>query len=855
MLAERRIAPDLCAEVESLLTHDATSGESLTRRVSAAMRETLRSGNGPSSYTCGPYRLVQLLGAGGMGAVYLAERRDGEIEQQVAVKLLRADSDRPAWRDRFLRERQFLAHLNHASIARLLDAGRTGDGRPYLVMEYVRGVAIDEYAASLDLRAQLRLFLLVCEGVSHAHRHLIVHRDLKPANILVDDSGQPKLLDFGIAKLLDGTDETRTAERLLTPNYASPEQIRGDIQTTATDVYSLGAVLYKVLTGRSPRETLADASPAMLEQIAAPSRLNPRLPRDLDHILRKALRAEPDERYASVDAFADDLRAFLESRPVKARSGDAWYRTRRFLWRYRVAVIAVAIAIASLLLGVLIANQQRTIAQKRFLQVRRLANKVLALDQAIGGLDGSTKARQEIVAMSTEYLEALGAEARTDRDLALEVGEAYCLLARVQGVSFNATADQHAQAEESLRIAETFVQPELSAGPNSPKALMIAARISHHRTIIAQANHRTAEIGTHSRRCVRYLNRALELGELSESEKVTAAQLLNDLSLVHKNLHRYGEAIHYARRSIEVARSLPNPELRLIQGLGTLTNLQRLTGDLEGALRTVQEARNHLEVAHYPSDRVRRSLWAMVLSREGKVLATASGLSLGRPNDAIPLFQKAFHLIEEWTQEDPDDAWSRLLFATLGPDFGNIVRETDPGKALALYDHSLLRLREVKNNREARRGEAEVLAGSSYALRQLNRFDESRQRVYAAVRLLAETKDYPADRIAPHDPADVVLRAFAEHFAATGETQKASLIYQDLLDKIMMSKPDPHDTLSHAVALSGIYGALAALQRSRGLPDRGAAYAQLRLQLWRHWDRKLPGNQMIHRQLESAFSY
>jgi serine/threonine protein kinase len=237
IFSERGIEGELRAEVESLLSHDVTNAESLTRCVSGVAQEALCSHNSAFVRSCGPYRLVQLLGSGGMGTVYLAERRDGEIEQKVAIKLLRADADRPAWRDRFLRERQLLAYLNHSSIARLLDAGHTEDGRPYLVMEHVQGVAIDEYAAPLDLRARLNLFLLVCEGVSHAHRHLIIHRDLKPSNILVDAFGHPKLLDFGIAKLLDETtDETRTGERLLTPNYASPEQLRGEIQSTTTDI-------------------------------------------------------------------------------------------------------------------------------------------------------------------------------------------------------------------------------------------------------------------------------------------------------------------------------------------------------------------------------------------------------------------------------------------------------------------------------------------------------------------------------------------------------------------------------------------------------------------------------------------
>ena len=203
-------------------------------------------------------------------------------------------------------------------------------------MEYVEGVPIDVYAARIDVRDRLKLFLRVCEGVSHAHRHLIIHRDLKPSNILVDASGQPKLLDFGIAKLLDETgDATQTVERLLTPNYASPEQLSGDAQTTATDVYSLGAVLYKLLTGMAPREQNPAAPKA---EIAPPSQLNPGVPRDVDFIVRKALRAEPEERYGSVDEFANDVRAALDWRPVQARSGDVWYRARRFLRRYWVPV-------------------------------------------------------------------------------------------------------------------------------------------------------------------------------------------------------------------------------------------------------------------------------------------------------------------------------------------------------------------------------------------------------------------------------------------------------------------------------------------------------------------------------------
>src|SRR5262245_57344840 len=256
VFAEHHIEPELRAEVESLLDFHSRSGRPITEPVSNAAEDVLESSSLQQLTNWGRYRQIRLLGTGGMGAVYLAEPTDGEIQQKVAVKLLRADIERPAWRDRFLKERQLLASLNHPSIARLIDAGHTTDGRPYLVMEYVDGIPIDVYAEKIDLKDQLALFLPVCNAVSHAHSRLIIHRDLKPSNILVESSGQPKLLDFGIAKMLDKSQEpTQTADRLMTPNYASPEQLRGETVTTASDVYSLGAVLYKILTSRSPHES------------------------------------------------------------------------------------------------------------------------------------------------------------------------------------------------------------------------------------------------------------------------------------------------------------------------------------------------------------------------------------------------------------------------------------------------------------------------------------------------------------------------------------------------------------------------------------------------------------------------
>jgi tetratricopeptide (TPR) repeat protein len=841
---ERRMAADLCAEVE--LTHDSTSTESLGRRVSDVAEEALRSDNNPLARDCGPYRLVQLLGSGGMGTVYLAERRDGEIEHKVAIKLLRADADRPAWRDRFLRERQLLAYLNHSSIARLLDAGQTGDGLPYLVMEYVEGAAIDEYAAPLDLRARLSLFLLVCDGVSHAHGRSIVHRDLKPSNILVDSSGHPKLLDFGIAKLLDpAADETRTIERMLTPNYASPEQLRGDIQTTATDIYSLGAVLYKLLMGRPPHE---DVSGARLANQAMA-----KLPRDIGHILRKALRDEPAERYASVDAFANDLRAFLDFRPVQARSGDAWYRTRKFLRRYWAPASAAAVTAAGLSLGLYVANRERALAERRFEQVRQLANDAVGRDAAIGALPGSTKARHEMIAMSKEYLESLAPTPRDGQGLALEIGAAYALLARTEGVPGVQNLGQYAQAEESLRKAEALIEPVLTASPRNRQALLTLSGINQGlMTLARQTGHRNEEALAYGRKAVRYLDTLLGLGTPSQPETREAARLLYSIALAYRNMHLHQDAIAYARRSTEVARSLPAGEGSLADGLSLLADLTRISGDLDGALQAIREARTILEGTDYTSERRGRNSLFLVLWREGVILGGGHGLSLNRPMEAIAALQRAFDVIEEWAESDPNDASIRILFDQAGRELGAILRDRDPQRALRVYDHALRRLGEVKNNPRARQGEAGLLAGSSYALRRMNRASEAKKRIDAAFSLLRETKDYPAGRIDTDSEVEPALRALADHHAETGQPVRAAEVYEELLDKILASKPDSGNDLRRATKLSRIYEALAGLHRRNHQSDRAEAVSSLRRNLWRQWDRKLPNNAYVRRQLQAA---
>ena len=459
----------------------------------------------------GPYELLEEIGEGGMGAVYRAGRADGMYDKQVAIKLIRSGLSTGFFFSRFRNERQILAGFEHPNIARLLDGGVTEEGMPYVVLEFVPGVPIDEYCIRHDLSIadRLKLFRTVCSAVQYAHQNLVVHRDLKPGNILVTEDGVPKLLDFGIAKILDpeqggtGGDRSLTVMRVMTPDFASPEQVRGDLVTTASDVYSLGVLLYLLLSGRRPYRVSSTAPHEIIKAICDtdpekpstavtrlekskdsnnavssvrvgeqkdPNQKHEKLRRalsgDLDNIVLKALRKEPERRYATVEQFSEDVRRHLEHLPVIARKDTPGYRASKFVMRHKASVAATVAVAFTLIAALLITLREARIAQRRFNDVRSLANSLIfEVHDSIRDLPGATSARKLIVERGQQYLDNLAQESKNDPALLRELAGAYARLANVLGHPNDANIGDTPRAIQNFRKAEELQRLAVSLRP------------------------------------------------------------------------------------------------------------------------------------------------------------------------------------------------------------------------------------------------------------------------------------------------------------------------------------------------------------------------------------------------------
>jgi tetratricopeptide (TPR) repeat protein len=656
----------------------------------------------------GPYRIVREIGRGGMGLVFEAVR-DDEYHKRVALKVA------PWWRDaalvvdRFRLERQILAELEHPNIARFLDGG-SQDGVPYFVMEYVEGQPITTYCDQhqLGLRERIALVRQICGAVHYAHESLVVHRDLKPANILVGEDGTPKLLDFGIAKLLDplaDTSTTTTGVMMWTPDYTSPEQVRGRPVTVRTDVYSLGLILYELLAGE--RGQKADpTSPLTLDRTiceidpgppseGATARGAPAIARrlrgDLDTIVMTAISKEPERRYGSAAALSDDLGRHLDGRPILARPGTLGYRAGKLLRRHRVGAVAALFVVLSIAGGMVATLYQARRAERRFQQVRALANTfVFDVHDRIETLPGSTEARKAIVQTALTYLENLRADAGADRALGLELAAAYEKVGNVQGDPLGSNLGDTDGAIASYRRAEEIAAPLASRGDRD--AMLRLASVAHRRAVVrlAQGDLKDASAAFATAR---------EVGERLVATNAADREALNLLGEVYANSSRasfqlrdYAAAERDAQGAMTAARALlkEEPASRIYQNslataynsMGTARMAAGRLQDAADSYRRSVELRERLVDEEPTNTEYRRNL-LVSYGILGDVLGYRAGENLGETQAAADAFAKSVEIAEWARSRDPADRRSLFDLASARIRLGTLFLEGEPGQPAA----------------------------------------------------------------------------------------------------------------------------------------------------------------------------
>lgn len=729
------------------------------------------------------YQILSEIGQGGMGTVYLANRADESFDKRVAVKLIKRGMDTNAVLKRFMMERRILANLDNPFIATLLDGGSTKDGLPYLVMEYVEGEPITKfcYSHSFSTRERLELFQKVCSAIAYAHQNLVVHRDIKPSNILVTEDGTPKLLDFGIAKLLrpdwslDTNEATATMFRVMTPEYASPEQIQGLPITTSSDVYSLGVVLYELLTGERPYKIESrwpeEAARIVLNEepikpssvVSSISRIpfhtsenetlrtdkqtteygrndksgskvqNPKSLRgDLDNIVLKSLRKEPERRYQSVQEFSEDIRRHLEGLPVTATAATVAYRAAKFVQRHRVGVFAGVLIALTLISATaitswqaIVAKRERDRAEQRFNQVRELAKTVLfEYHDKIQELPGATAVREQIVVDALKYLDNLAQERNNSPDLQRELALAYRKVGDIQGA--------------------------FTGGGNLGKA----------------------ELALESYRKAFEIQQALVAVEPTGTEdRQMLARLMIDIAIQHESTGDLQARETYSRGAIELLTELaaeqPNetkPRSDLARALWALASTIRGKGDLDGALETYRRAAEIYEhlAEQKPEERKFIRNAALTYKNMGGVLEQKRDFIA-----ALDIYRRALPIDTKNASEEPNNTTSQM---DLSFTFGSIAAAS---MNLENYSDALENCRKkiAIQEKVAAGDEKNAFAQSSLARTyqqlgtiwtKLEKYDEASTNYERSIKMFAH--------LLTIDPTDIRRKAYlAESYSLLGD--------------------------------------------------------------------------------------
>ncbi|HRH42590.1 MAG TPA: protein kinase [Pyrinomonadaceae bacterium] len=833
------------AEVESLISFENEAENLMNLSAVEFSKDFFAEEENPNSLigqNIGVYRIIRELGLGGMGAVYLAERNDGKFEQKVALKLLKREVNTSAIRRRFQLEREILASLEHPNIARLLDAGTTDDKAPFLAMEYVEGVPIDEYCQqhNLDLHERLALFQQVCSAVNFAHRNLVVHRDLKPSNILVTEDGIPKLLDFGISKILSKEFESAksaTVTRLgaMTPSYASPEQIQQKSVTTATDIHSLGVILYELLSGHRPFETKEDSlkdifqavveteplppsamveklakleQPQIVERSATPNkeihelstllgnhqdnkterfRVRHTTPKlvylssgslrgDLDNIVLKALSKEPERRYLSAENFAEDIRRYEQGLPILARPNTLAYRAEKFFKRNRLTVIAGTLILIAIIGGIVatlwqsrIARAERAKAERRFGDVRKLANSYLFdIFPEIEDLEGSLKAREKILKTALEYLDSLSQEAEGDSELQLELATAYEKIGEVQGaVNIQNLGNINAglQSYEKARKLREAVFAVNSADLKNKEAL------SKNYQITAQ----TLMWNVDTAKAAENFEKAIKLRRELVAEKPESPDYQNRLAVIltdyagilitnvenEKAAKLLDESAAIIKATLKTNPEHLNTRKAYPRILRAYSHLKSNTGDYEGAIKDLDES--------------------VVLTNE-LIKQKSDDYSLRRTS-----FLNDFGYCEVYAAKRDGQKIVETCLKTV--DFNLKALEKEPDESFALYDLAMSYYNIAQGYRLSN-DPKRAIEYAEKALAPLSKLNKLSPGVNDYVRGVAVVENELADALLLTDKTDDALKYLNDaqiNLEKVVETDKTVISYQTELAKVYRS--------------------------------------------------------------------
>ncbi len=674
--------PGLRRAVESLLAFDADGEHAVAGVIKGSFQDLEGAMRGlPEGTRLGVYKVVREIGRGGMGTVYLAERDDDQFEKRVAVKVVTRGMDTVALLSRFRHERQILARLEHPCIARLLDGGSTAEGLPFLVMEYVEGKTITNWCAEqkLSQRERIELFRHVCAAVQSAHRNLVVHRDLKPGNILVGQDGMPKLLDFGIAKLIDSevaTDMTMAMPgiSLLTPDYGSPEQLRGAAITTSADIYALGAILYELLSGVRPHR-FEDTSRAEMERVICdemplkPSEAQkksqqtaapPMAAGDLDNIILMAMQKEPGRRYGSVAELSDDLQRYLAGLPVRARQDTFLYRSGKFLRRNWLAAAASSLIIASLATGITLALAASRRAERRFNELQLLSHAVMFdIYDAITPLPGAVKAREVVVKTAIQYLDGLAKDAGDDPESITELAEAYIRVGDVQGgtqQSLGKTAEAVASYKKALALVQGLPARALARSKNA-----LAVRMEAYTRLGEMASRR----GNDEAGGMKYLLAGIAMAEsapaglLDRYGEVKLGALYSTAAMEDSDRLR---SIQNARKSLALAEKLaahesgPDAQIDLASAYSVLGASLLRNNDLKPAAEYLEKSIQVREalVAKYPENPAYQHDLMISYNKTGVIYGPGQP-SLHDPEKAVANYRKAIQIADHLAATNPAD--------------------------------------------------------------------------------------------------------------------------------------------------------------------------------------------------------